>query len=193
MKLLFNPLALWQIGKDPLEEMTFDKNVFSVQSSTKDQISRKLRISITNKCNFSCFFCHNEGQTINHTTINEMSIFEIKKIVEIALKCGIREIKFTGGEPLLFKDREESIIDLISSVSELKDFYGNFDFSLITNGKLLQIFAKEMKLAGLNRVTISLNTLDNQIFHKFISKIKMIRLKKLLKELKQRVYQTYHH
>lgn len=125
----------------------------------KDSYNRpikSLRISITSKCNLKCFYCHNEGH--NTTSHIIMSPDEIGKIVKTSLNYGISKIKISGGEPLLRKDLPE-IIENIKD-NRLKDI------SLTTNGILLKDYAEKLKDAGLNRVNVSLDTLNPEKYKK---------------------------
>ena len=118
-----------------------------------------LRISVTSDCNLNCFYCHHEGcPAVNQ----QLEPAEIKEIVEVACEFGVRKVKFTGGEPLLRDD----IIDIVASVAEQK----LDDISLVTNGVLLADVAQELAEVGLNRVNISLDTLDPAVFAKITGK-----------------------
>ena len=111
-----------------------------------------LRISLTQRCNLNCFYCHREGQT-RETRQVEMTADEIAAIVRLAAKLGIRKVKLTGGEPLLRRD----IIDIVGEISRVS---GIQEVSMTTNGVLLSSMAEELAEAGLNRVNISLDTLN---------------------------------
>ncbi|TFH05102.1 MAG: GTP 3',8-cyclase MoaA [Methanosarcina sp.] len=110
-----------------------------------------LRISITERCNLACMYCHNEGADcctcgpLGH----EMSPELICGIVREAEKFGVRKVKFSGGEPLFRKDFEE-ILACLPSLKEV---------SATTNGILLEKRAKTLKAAGLDRVNVSLDSL----------------------------------
>ncbi|KXA91107.1 molybdenum cofactor biosynthesis protein MoeA [candidate division MSBL1 archaeon SCGC-AAA259D18] len=124
----------------------------------KDKYGRpvtSLRISITENCNLNCFYCHNEGCLEGD---RRMATQEIAKLVEYATDFGIKKIKFTGGEPLL-RDDVENIIEKISQFS-LEDI------SLTTNGTKLAYKAKNLKKAGLDRINISLDTLNEEKYEK---------------------------
>ena len=108
---------------------------------------RSLRMSITDRCNLNCIYCHNEGH-IGHS--REMPVDTIVNIVEVASQFGINRLKLSGGEPLLRKDLEEAL-------TRLPDMR---DISLTTNAVLLRDRASSLKDAGLDRVNISLDTLD---------------------------------
>jgi cyclic pyranopterin phosphate synthase len=115
-----------------------------------------IRISVTQRCNLNCFYCHSEGHVkTNENKEVEMTPAEIAKIVETASNMGIRKLKITGGEPLLRKD----ILEIISGVKPYMD-----DISLTTNGVLLEDYAKDLSAAGLNRINVSLDTLDKKTY-----------------------------
>ncbi len=113
-----------------------------------------LRISVTQECNMHCPYCHREGET-NPSTV--MSAEEIVHIVKIALSLGISRVKLTGGEPLLRKD----ILDIVGGIAELR---GLRDLSMTTNGTFMEAMAKDLKIKGLNRVNISLPTLNPETY-----------------------------
>ncbi|SES79611.1 cyclic pyranopterin monophosphate synthase subunit MoaA [Methanococcoides vulcani] len=108
---------------------------------------RSLRISLTNRCNLDCIYCHSEG---DEGSRNEMTVGIISDIVTTAAKFGVNKVKFSGGEPLVRKDFEE----ILRALPELKDV------SVTTNGVLLKDRAYSLKEAGLDRVNVSLDTLD---------------------------------
>lgn len=116
-----------------------------------------IRMSVTQKCNLNCFYCHREGEKNRKT--KEMTPDEIKKIIEIAAKLGIKRVKITGGEPLIRKD----ITEIIGKISNIK---GIKDVSLTTNGVLLAEYAEKLRKAGLKRVNVSLDTLNPQKYKK---------------------------
>ncbi|KGK99291.1 molybdenum cofactor biosynthesis protein MoeA [Methanococcoides methylutens] len=108
---------------------------------------KSLRISLTNRCNLDCIYCHSEG---DEGSRNEMTVGMISDIVTTAAKFGVNKVKFSGGEPLVRKDFEE----ILRALPELKDV------SVTTNGVLLKDRAYALKEAGLDRVNVSLDTLD---------------------------------
>ncbi len=121
-----------------------------------------LRISITQRCNLRCDYCHKEGEEVtscSRGTAEEMTIEEIVRIAKIAVSLDISRIKLTGGEPLMRKDLCE-IIKEIATIPGLKDL------SLTTNGTLLALQAEELRACGLKRVNISLPTLNADVYHK---------------------------
>jgi cyclic pyranopterin phosphate synthase len=119
-----------------------------------------LRISITQRCNNLCAYCHREGevQRANHSA-EMMSIQEIVRIAKVAIGLGITRVKLTGGEPLMREDLSQIIAE-ISAVSGLRDL------SLSTNGLLLEGTAKKLHQSGLKRVNVSLPSLNTEIYRK---------------------------
>jgi len=113
-----------------------------------------LRISLTQRCNFNCFFCHKEGEQNAH---EELSAEEIGRLVEVASSLGMRKVKLTGGEPLLRGD----LVDIVSRIAPLVE-----EVSMTTNGALLEKYAEGLHEAGLKRANISLHSLDAEIFKK---------------------------
>ena len=98
-----------------------------------------LRISVTQKCNLNCIYCHREGVfDCPSSTREEIKSELIKKIVRCAAELGIRKVKVTGGEPLL----REDIAEIIGTISQTK---GIEDVSITTNGTLLERFAQPLK------------------------------------------------
>lgn len=117
-----------------------------------------LRISITDRCNLSCMYCHNEGAECCTCgpVGNEMSPELICSIIREAAKFGVRKVKFSGGEPLFRKDFE----DILACLPPLKEV------SATTNGILLEKRAKTLKAAGLDRINVSLDSLDPEKYRK---------------------------
>lgn len=128
---------------------------------------RDLRISVTDRCNFRCTYCMpREVFGANHVFLprKELLTFdEIIKFASIAVNNGVQKIRITGGEPLMRRNLEE----LISMLAQLKTPEGNsIDLTLTTNGALLANKAQALKQAGLNRITVSLDALDPNIFER---------------------------
>lgn len=114
-----------------------------------------LRISVTQKCDKHCPYCHREGES-NPSTL--MTVTEIVRTVRIAISLGISKVKLTGGEPLLRKE----IVEIVRGISGLE---GLTDLSMTTNGTHLKGLAKDLKNAGLGRVNVSLPTLDPDVYN----------------------------
>ncbi len=119
-----------------------------------------LRISVTQRCNLKCVYCHREGDVRQANVSPErMTVLEIARIAKIAISLGIARIKLTGGEPLMREDICE-VVKGIAAVPGLKDL------SMTTNGLLLSKSASGLHMAGLNRVNISLPTLNPETYSK---------------------------
>ena len=120
-----------------------------------------LRISLTDRCNFRCTYCMPRsvyGHEYNFLPRNELLSFEdIVYLVEQLLPLGLKKVRLTGGEPLLRKD----VSVLISMIREKST---ELDIALTTNGVLLKQAVPSLKDAGLSRVTVSLDALNNEIF-----------------------------
>lgn len=117
-----------------------------------------LRISITNRCNVQCFYCHHDGIVAQNY---EMTPDEIYKVAKIAKMIGVNKIRLSGGEPLIRDD----IVEIVKKISDLKFK----DISITTNGVLLGNYAKSLVEAGLNRVNVSFDTLNPKTY-RFITK-----------------------
>lgn len=117
-----------------------------------------LRISVTSACNFSCFFCHSEGEVCPaNGSRGLLTARDYAVVAEACKKLGISRFKLTGGEPLLRPDLAE-IVRTISSYGDPKDL------SLTTNGFYLREKAAELLESGLQRVNVSLHTLKRERF-----------------------------
>ena len=126
---------------------------------------RDLRISVTDRCNFRCNYCMpkevftKDYPYLPHSAL--LSFEEITRLAKVFLSHGVRKIRLTGGEPLLRKNLEV----LITQLADLRTPEGHaLDLTLTTNGSLLAKKAKALKAAGLHRVTVSLDGLDDAIF-----------------------------
>jgi len=114
-----------------------------------------IRISITQRCNLNCIYCHREGQDSKYE--REMTVDEIIRILNLSTRFGIKKVKYTGGEPLLREDISE-IIKESRKITDIKDI------SIVTNGILLEKYAQKLSMAGLDRINVSLDTLDPQLY-----------------------------
>jgi len=127
-----------------------------------DRFNRKinyLRISVTDRCNLRCVYCMPEEgvQLLSHQDI--LSFDEIVEIAKAAVRKGVDKIRITGGEPLVRK----GIVDLVEMIGKID---GINDYSMTTNAILLDKYADDLAKAGLQRVNISLDTLDPVKFKK---------------------------
>lgn len=134
---------------------------------TRGRPLRDLRISVTDRCNFRCNYCmpkevfDKDYPYLPHSAL--LSFEEITRLASLFLAHGVRKIRLTGGEPLLRKNIEE----LIAQLAQLRTVDGKApDLTLTTNGSLLARKARSLKEAGLNRVTVSLDGLDDAVFRR---------------------------
>ena len=122
---------------------------------------RDLRISVTDRCNFRCTYCMPKevfGKDFAFLPHRELLTFEeITRLAKLFVDSGVEKIRLTGGEPTVRKDIEK-LIAMLSSVDGLKDL------TLTTNGSTLTKKAQALKDAGLDRITVSLDSLDDGVF-----------------------------
>jgi GTP 3',8-cyclase len=122
---------------------------------------RDLRISVTDRCNFRCPYCMPRERYDEHykflKSSERLNFDEIVRLTRVFLQLGVRKLRLTGGEPLL----RQGIEDLIGDLTTLP---GIEDIALTTNGMLLPQHAVGLRAAGLQRVTVSLDSLDPAIF-----------------------------
>jgi GTP 3',8-cyclase len=139
---------------------------FGTRSSPRDTLGRPirdLRISVMDRCNFRCPYCmpretfHDKYRFLG--SHDRLSFDEIVRLTRLFTQLGVRKLRLTGGEPLL----RANLADLIGDLTELP---GIEDIALTTNGVLLAKYAAELKAAGLKRITVSLDSLDPQVFAK---------------------------
>jgi len=116
-----------------------------------------LRISITDRCNLNCLYCNPDRRISFLQKEDILSYEEMAKVVELFSVKGISKVRLTGGEPLIRKDIA-SFIRMLKNIKNIKDI------SMTTNGVLLKYMVKDLKIAGLNRVNISLDTLKADRF-----------------------------
>lgn len=119
---------------------------------------RYLRLSVTEACNFSCAYCR-PGKRGELDSGQECSAEELVRIAGALVRLGIRGVRVTGGEPLLRPD-------ILGIVGALRELDGDLDLSLTTNGFRLAGMAKGLRAAGLDRVNISLDSLDPEAFRR---------------------------
>ena len=119
-----------------------------------------LRISITDRCNFRCVYCMPKevfGRDYVFLERNQLLSFEeIGRLARVFARLGVRTIRLTGGEPLVRRDVERLVADLAA--------IDGIELALTTNGSLLPQKAEALAAAGLNRVTVSLDSLDDEAF-----------------------------
>jgi GTP 3',8-cyclase len=134
-------------------------------ADTRNRPLRDLRISVTDRCNFRCVYCMPKeifGKDFAFIPRDELLTFEeITRLARVAVAHGVEKVRLTGGEPLLRKDLEE----LVRMLAALKTPDGrDVDLALTTNGSALISKARSLKEAGLKRVTVSLDSLDDATF-----------------------------
>ena len=135
-----------------------------------NRIIRDLRVSLTDRCNFRCFYCLPNGEPPLARKETILTFEEIADICEIFVSLGIEKIRLTGGEPLLRRDVEKLVeklsqLKVRSPKSEIRSLKLK-DLALTTNGFSLKERAENLKRAGLDRVTISLDSLKRENFQK---------------------------
>ena len=126
---------------------------------------RDLRISVTDRCNFRCVYCMPKeifGRDYVFMERGELLTFdEITRLVRVSAAHGVEKIRLTGGEPLLRKGIEE-LISMLTAVRTPSG--GKLDIAMTTNGSALAFKAQALKDAGLDRITVSLDSLDDATF-----------------------------
>jgi len=127
----------------------------------EDDFGREIsgvRVSLTDRCNFDCVYCHNEGLGDTRGPMdpqdNEMETDDVVRFLDVAAEFDVDSVKFTGGEPMLRDDLEEIIARTPDSM----------EVSMTTNGTFLPGRAEELKAAGLDRVNVSQDALDAEDF-----------------------------
>jgi cyclic pyranopterin phosphate synthase len=121
---------------------------------------RDLRISVTDRCNFRCTYCMPKevfGKDFQFLERDQLLSFgEIHRLVRLFRDEGVEKIRITGGEPLVRRKLERLI--------EMLAYWSDLDLTLTTNGSLLEQKARDLKSAGLQRITVSLDSLDDTVF-----------------------------
>ncbi|MEE9367687.1 MAG: GTP 3',8-cyclase MoaA [Pontiella sp.] len=136
------------------------------EHSVKDQLGRPLRdlrLSVIDRCNFRCTYCmpaDEVGPDFPWLGKSEkLSFDEMLRLVRPFARLGVEKIRLTGGEPLL-RTKLSELVEGLRAIPGIKDI------AITTNGILLPRFAVDLKKAGLDRITVSLDALDEKIFHK---------------------------
>ncbi|MBQ9515740.1 MAG: GTP 3',8-cyclase MoaA [Ruminococcus sp.] len=127
-----------------------------------DRYGRKieyLRLSVTDLCNYRCIYCMGKDGVCKKSHSDILSIEELTEIARAAYALGIRKIRLTGGEPLVRK----GILTLCENIRALG---GDIDLSLTTNGSLLRNMTSDLKASGVDRLNISLDTLNEETFNR---------------------------
>jgi cyclic pyranopterin phosphate synthase len=124
------------------------------------RVIHDLRVSITDRCNYKCVYCRTGEDGPQYP---ELAIDEYKRLIRLFVDLGITKVRLTGGEPLL----RRGLIDLVRELSRLRSFTGEpLDLAVTTNGHLLDSLAAPLKQAGLHRVTVSMDAVDEHTFER---------------------------
>ena len=164
------PIGLWQSQSQRPAVPPPSTEPTAGEGSPRDQLHRPLRdlrISVTDRCNFRCSYCMpKEVFDRNYPFLPQqqlLSFEEITRLARIFVDLGVQKIRLTGGEPLLRKNIEQ----LIEMLASLPGHGGKpLDLTLTTNGSLLAKKARSMRDAGLQRVTVSLDAMDDAVFRR---------------------------
>jgi cyclic pyranopterin phosphate synthase len=118
-----------------------------------------LRLSVTDRCNYRCVYCRTGNEGAQFT---ELPIEVYARILRVFVSLGIEKVRLTGGEPLL----REGLLDLIRETATMRPAFSDspLDIAITTNGHLLAPMARELKGAGLSRITVSMDAVDPETF-----------------------------
>jgi cyclic pyranopterin phosphate synthase len=119
-----------------------------------------LRVSITDRCNYKCVYCRTGNVGAQYA---ELSTSDYLRLIRAFVSLGIEKVRLTGGEPLLRRDLPEIVQELASWRTPSGD---KLDLAITTNGHLLESLAKPLKTAGLSRVTVSMDAVDEATFER---------------------------
>lgn len=133
----------------------------------RGRVLRDLRISVTDRCNFRCSYCMpKEVFASNHRFLPRPALLtfeEIERVARVFVGLGVQKIRLTGGEPLLRK----GLPDLVHRLAQIRTPQGEaLDLTLTTNGSALRALAQDLQQAGLRRITVSLDALDDAVFRR---------------------------
>jgi cyclic pyranopterin phosphate synthase len=124
------------------------------------RVIHDLRVSVTDRCNYKCVYCRTGEDGPQYP---DLAIGEYLRMIRLFVGLGITKVRLTGGEPLL----RRGLVDLIRELSGLRTLAGGpLDLALTTNGHLLDSLAVPLKAAGLNRVTVSMDAVDEPTFER---------------------------
>src|SRR5918999_3316461 len=130
-------------------------------SDTLGRPLHDLRISVTDRCNFRCVYCMPKevfGRDYQFLSRSELLTYEeLERLCRIFVDHGVEKVRLTGGEPLVRRNLER-LVEKLAAVP------GLHDLTLTTNGSLLAGKARALREAGLRRITVSLDSLDNEVF-----------------------------
>ena len=139
----------------PLAEMRTSR-----LTDSHGRVIHDLRVSVTDRCNYKCVYCRTGEDGPQYP---DLAIGEYLRMIRLFVNLGITKVRLTGGEPLL----RRGLVDLIRELSGLRTLTGEpLDLALTTNGHLLDSLAAPLKAAGLNRVTVSMDAVDESTFER---------------------------
>lgn len=125
------------------------------------RVHRDLRISLTDLCSLRCTYCMPAEGVPWLQRSSMLTTDELERVARVAAELGVTEVRLTGGEPLLRPD----VVDVVRRLANLRGVDGRLDISMTTNGIRLPRLVDDLVAAGLQRVNISLDTLDRERFH----------------------------
>jgi cyclic pyranopterin phosphate synthase len=124
------------------------------------RVIHDLRVSVTDRCNYKCVYCRTGEMGAQYP---ELGIGEYLRLIELFVSLGIEKVRLTGGEPLL----RRGLVELIQQLARLRTLSGQpLDLAMTTNGHLLDTLAAPLKAAGLNRITVSMDAVDEPSFER---------------------------
>jgi cyclic pyranopterin phosphate synthase len=139
----------------PLAEMRASR-----LTDSHGRVIHDLRVSVTDRCNYKCVYCRTGEDGPQYP---DLAIGEYLRMIRLFVDLGITKVRLTGGEPLL----RRGLVDLLRELSGLRTLTGEpLDLALTTNGHLLDSLAGPLKAAGLNRVTVSMDAVDQSTFER---------------------------
>jgi GTP 3',8-cyclase len=124
------------------------------------RVIHDLRVSITDRCNYKCVYCRTGEVGAQYPELGDE---EYLRLIELFVSLGITKVRLTGGEPLL----RRGVVELVRELARMRTQAGEpLDLALTTNGHLLESLAGQLKAAGLNRVTVSMDAVDAPTFER---------------------------
>ncbi len=140
---------------------------FEVRTRLRDRHGRNitdLRLSVTDRCNFRCVYCRSgAGSGDGGVALGELPLTDYARMLRLFVSVGVEKVRFTGGEPLL----RRGLVDLVRETARLRPAYAPgtlLDLALTTNGHLLAPMARDLKAAGMSRVTVSMDACNPETF-----------------------------
>ena len=129
-------------------------------SDKHGRVVHDLRVSITDRCNYKCVYCRDGESSPQYP---ELEIDEYLRLIGAFVGLGITKVRLTGGEPLL----RRGLLELVSELARMRTLDGDpLDLALTTNGHMLESLAGPLKIAGMNRVTVSMDAVDAETFER---------------------------